>query len=175
MHMLLRYIRDWCVEEALLSLHLSHHVSLSQCSDKVKQQLITILKKKLPWPLHSMRKATNQEAPSLTSPSGWVTRQGGLPARRRWHVRAACCRRTGAPVVIKCIYLREGLRGPVAWHWSSKWPRVIVIHHCRGVGTEEKHEGRGKTKETSWPFPPHIHTYTPRPSPSSAPIIHKYL
>lgn len=108
-----------------------------------------------------------------------MTRWEGLPARRRWHVRAVCCRRTGAPLVIKCIYLREGTRGPLSWHWSSKWPLVIVIHHHHGVGTEEKDEGRGKTKKTSWPFPPHTHrhthSYTKHVHQLEGPFINTYV
>lgn len=105
-----------------------------------------------------------------------MTRWDGLPARRWWHVRAVCCRRTRAPLVIKCIYLREGKRGPLAWHWSSKWPLVIVIHHHHGVGTEEKDEGRGKQRKPPDLFlHTHRHTLLHQTRPPAWRPIHKHL
>lgn len=108
-----------------------------------------------------MRRATNQGAAGFAPDLAQVTQADGPPARRWWHVGAACRRRTGALPVIKCIYLSradERCRSPGARVQSD--PGMIVIHRRHSVGTEEKDEGRGETKETCWPFPTHIHTHT---------------
>lgn len=101
--------------------------------------------------------------------AGWATD----PARHRWHVGAACCRRTGELPFIKCIYLRgEGRRGSstgtevqsdAAWLWfitAAAW--------------EQKKKMRGEEKQRK---PPDLflHTLPHQTRPAAWRPIHKHL
>lgn len=101
-----------------------------------------------------------------------ATRRDQPPARRRWHVGAACRRRTGAPPVIKCIYLRgrEGTRG-CGPHWSSKWAVWLwVITAAAAWEQKRKMRGEETQRKPTDLSSEHTHTHT-----HLHPLIHKHL
>ncbi len=106
------------------------------------------------WPLHPAHKATNQKAPSLTSPSGSVTWGDGLRARRRWHVRAACCRRLSSNA---SIWERGQEGGPPGTEVQSDpvWLWFIIA-----VAWEQKRKTRGEEKQRTPTDLSLTHTHT---------------